>query len=220
MFVVCIAYLQNRVTNIFLYIWRILIVTTLKKLITKFIMAGMVLLPFFASAQECEYSIDDKTEGQELKTTPDYLMHEKVFGGTSQFVFFSLSNSQGVPVVNFQLLSKSKDFAKIYCLDSTSKIYIQLASGRIVTLLCATQDQCSNMVYDSAENNNIRVLTGAFLFTKGTMEDLTKSPITFIRVKYTTETVDYPIKGTLPSEAMGKTYNPDSYFMKFLKCIE
>ncbi|TRW25954.1 hypothetical protein FMM05_06945 [Flavobacterium zepuense] len=173
-----------------------------------------------ANAQDCDYSVNDATAGQELKTTREYLMHEKVFGGTSQFVFFSLSNSQGVPLLNFQLLSKSTDFTRATCLDSASKIYIQLLNGKIITLISATEEQCSGLIYDEKEKNNIRILTGVFLFTKGTLEELEKSPISFIRVKYATETVDYTIKNELQSETMARKYNPESYFMNALKCIK
>ena len=177
-------------------------------------------LTLTVNAQEdCEYSVVETTEGQELKSTKDYLMYEKVFGGTSQFLFFSLSNSQGVPLLNFQLLSKSRDFTKAYCLEKGSKIYIQLTNGKVITLINAFEEHCSNLVYDSNEKNNIRVLTSTFLFTKGSLEDLEKYSISFIRVKYAGETVDYPIKKQLQSEAMGKSYFPEDYFIRTLKCI-
>lgn len=170
--------------------------------------------------KDCVYSVNDTTKDQELKTTMDHLMYEKVFGGSSQFVFFSLSNSQGVPLVNFQLLAKSKDFPKSYCLDGASRIYLQLANNKIVTLISAAEEQCSSLMYDEIEKNNIRTLTGVFLFTKGSLEDLKESTISFIRVKYVGETVDYPMKRELVSETMKKTYKPETYFIDNLKCIE
>lgn len=173
-----------------------------------------------AVAQECTYSVDDKTEGQELKSLPEYLMYEKVFAGTSQFLFFSLSNSQGLPLVNVQLLSKSKDFTKAFCFDKASKVYLQLQSGRVISLISATEEQCSGLMFDENEKNNIRVLTGVFLFPVGSFEELEKSPITFIRVKYSTEQVDYPIRHELASETMKKSYKPDEYFIDYLKCIK
>lgn len=170
--------------------------------------------------KECTYSIQDTTAGEELRTTTDYLMHEKVFGGNSQFVFFSLSNSQGMPVLNFQQLGKGNDFLKVSCFDKASKIYLQLINGRIITLLSASEDQCSNLVYDDNQKANISILTGAFLFTKGSFEELEKSAVSFIRVKYTTETVDYPVGRVLKSETMGKTYSPENYFIDYLKCVK
>lgn len=180
----------------------------------------MSFLPQRVAAQECTYSIDDKTAGQELKTLPEYLMYEKVFASTSQFLFFSLSNSQGMPLVNLQLLSKSKDFVKLTCIDKTSRVHIQLANGKIISLISASEEQCSGLMYDANENNNLRVLTGIFLFPVGSIEELEKSPISFIRVKYASESVDYSIKGEFTSETMKKSYNPERYFMDYLKCIK
>ncbi|AXG74801.1 hypothetical protein DVK85_11385 [Flavobacterium arcticum] len=169
---------------------------------------------------DCNYTVENTEDGNELKTTEDYMMYEKVFGGSSQFIFFSLTNSGGTPLLNFQLLSKSKDFPQLYCLDKTSKIHIQLTNGNVVTLINALDNQCAGLVYDNSEKNNIRILSSTFLFTKGSLEELEKSTITFIRVKYTTETVDYPIRRELNSETMKKQYFPEKYFINYLKCMQ
>lgn len=193
----------------------------MKKLFIKLLFAATLAVPAISLAQkECNYVVQDTTAGEELKTTNDYLMYEKVFGGNSQFVFFSLSNSQGVPILNFQQLGKGNDFLKVSCFDKTSKIYLQLINGKVVTLLSASEDQCSNLVYDNNQKTNISILTGAFLFTKGSFEELEKSPVSFIRVKYGTETVDYPVSRLLKSETMGKDYNPENYFIDYLKCVK
>ncbi|MHA3787107.1 hypothetical protein ACX0HA_02760 [Flavobacterium hauense] len=179
-------------------------------------------LSFTANAQnkDCDYTVMSSEDGKEIKSTKEYLMYEKVFAGTSQFIFFSLSNNDGIPVLNFQLLAKSKEFPKVYCLDKASKIYIQLTNGKIITLISATQDQCSGLIYDSNEKNNLRVLTGNFMFTLGSLEELEKTSISFIRVKYVNETVDYPVKSELNSESMKQKYAPDAYFINNLKCIQ
>ncbi|QYJ67636.1 hypothetical protein [Flavobacterium litorale] len=181
----------------------------------------LIAFSITATAQmDCDYSIENTEEGSELKTTTDYLMYEKVFGGTSQFIFFSLSNSNGTPVLNFQLLAKSKGFPQLYCLDKASRIYLQLTNGKVLTLINAFDKKCGDLMYDETEKNNIRVLSSSFLFTKGSLEELEKSTITFIRVKYTTEMVDYPIRAKLDSETMQKQYFPEKYFMYYLKCIK
>ena len=186
----------------------------------KLFLLALISLSFIANAQDdCQYTIVSNEAGTEIKTTSEYLMYEKVFGGTSQFIFFSMANDEGTPVLNFQLLVKSKEFPPAYCLDKNSKIYIQLLNGKIITLISATDDSCSKLIYDSGEKNNIRVLTGSFLFTKGSMEDLESSSITFIRVKYVNETMDYPIRKELQSETIKGKYFPEAYFMKNLKCI-
>lgn len=187
----------------------------------KSILLLVLLLGLTANAQEddCNYTVIS-TETGEIKSTPEYLMFEKVFGGTSSFIFFSLSNHDGIPVLNFQLLAKSNEFPKVYCLNNKSRIHLQLLNGKIVTLICISEDQCSGLVYDSVEKKNIRMLSGNFLFTKGSIEDLDESPISFMRVKYSGETVDYPLSSNLKSETMGQNYTPDSYFIKYMKCVK
>ena len=189
----------------------------MKKLLIALLISATSLL---TAQEECEYNTMVTEDGQEIKSTKEYMMYEKVFGNTSQFMFFSLMNTDGTPVLNFQYLAKSKDFPKIYCLDKSSKIYVQLANGKILTLISAVEDQCSGLIYDSTEKNNIRVLTGSFYFTVGSLEELEKSPISFIRIKYSTETVDYPVKKEFVSESNSKKYNPETYFMDTLKCIQ
>ena len=179
-----------------------------------------LLSALFTQAQDCQYTTITGADGAEIKSTKESLMFEKVFGGTSTFIFFSLTNSDGIPVLSFQLLSKSTDFSKAYCFDKNSKIYVQLLNGKIITLMSINESNCSNMVYDGNEKKNIGVLTGNFLFTKGSMEELEKSPIAFIRIKYSGETADYPISREIKSETMGTTYNPENYFINNLKCIE
>lgn len=187
----------------------------------KLFLSLLLGLSLIANAQEdCQFTIVTTEENKEIKSTKEYLIYEKVFGSSSQFMFFSLSNNDGIPLLNFQMLAKSKEFPKAYCLDKASKIYIQLLNGTIITLISAIDDQCSNLIYDNTEKNNIRILTGTFLFTKGSLESLEQYPISFIRVKYANETVDYPIKKELQSESMPQKYFPESYFMNFLKCIQ
>jgi len=181
----------------------------------------LLMCTMAATAQEdCKYSIITTDDNKELKSTTEYLMYERVFGGTSNFVFFSLTSSEGVPILNFQLLAKSKDFPKVYCLDKASKIYLQLSNGKIITLINALEEQCSGLFYDGEEKNNIRILSSSFLFSKGSLEDLEKYPITFMRIRYSTETVDYPIKRELASETTGLSYLPENYFINNLKCIQ
>ena len=185
-----------------------------------FILLLMVVSIATTAQTDCNYTIENTEDGTELKTTGEYMMYEKVFGGSSQFIFFSLTNSGGTPLLNFQLLSKSKDFPQLYCLDKTSRIYLQLTNGKVIVLINALDNQCAGLVYDNAEKNNIRILSSTFLFTKGSLEELEKSTITFIRIKYTTETVDYPIRSELNSETMKKQYFPEKYFINYLKCMQ
>jgi hypothetical protein len=195
---------------------------TLNQTLMKKLFLSLLLgLSLSAMAQkDCQYNITTTEDGKELKSTKESLMFEKVFAGTSQFMFFSLRNPDGIPILDFQLLAKSKEFPKAYCIDKASKIYIQLTNGKIITLISATEEQCAGLIYDSNEKNNIRILTGSFLFTLGSLEELEKTPISFIRVKYATEMVDYIIRKELKSESNGEKYFPENYFINTLKCIQ
>lgn len=172
-----------------------------------------------AQNKDCEYSII-RNDSIQLRTTNESLMFEKVFGGTSSFIFFSLSDNGGTPVLNFQLLAKSNDFPKMYCLDKNSKIYLQLTNGKIITLISINDNDCSKLMFDSEEKKNIAILTGSFLFTKGSLEELEQSKIALMRIKYVTDMVDYPVPYEINSETMKKKYSPERYFVDNLKCIK
>lgn len=183
------------------------------------LMLGLTLTGM-AQNKDCDYSVNSKEDGKEIRTTKEYMMYERVFGGTSTFVFFSLTSADGLPLLNFQMLAKSKEFPKAQCLDKASKIHLQLESGKIVTLINALEtENCAGLIYDSEGQNNIRILTGTFLFTKGSLEELEKSPVTIMRVKYATEMVDYSIRKEITSETNAVKYNPESYFINNLKCL-
>jgi hypothetical protein len=200
-------------------LWRLSIFGRFKINSMKKLIGLLLLMAGTLYGQECELTVMTTEDGQEIKSTPDYMVYERVFGNTSQFIFFSLSNSGGVPLLELQVLAKGKDFPPVYCIDKNSRIFVQLDNGKILTLVSATEDQCSGLIYDSSEKNNIRILTASFFFTVGSIEELEKSPISFIRIKYATETTDYPLKSELVSEGNGKTYKPASYFINYIKCL-
>lgn len=172
-----------------------------------------------AQQKNCDYDVDEKTDSSFVKKTADYLVHEKDFVNSSDFILFSLINSDGTPYLNFQLLQKSKDFINPKCFDTASKISLQLSNGKIVTLL-SVGDICSQLNYDEKEKNNIRLLNNYFLFGKDGFDDLKKYPISLMKVKYATETVDYIFKRELKSEKIKGDYFPEKYFIEFLNCIE
>ena len=113
-----------------------------------------------------------------------------------------------------------KDFIKTNCIAKNSKIVLQLMNGKIITLISSNEESCSALSYDSNENNNIRILTGYFYFTKNNYEELKNSPVTLMRIHFAGETKDYVLKSELNSETLKTTSKPDSYFMEFLKCVE
>ena len=180
--------------------------------------AFALLVSFCVKAQNpCEFSSNVKDSIGEYKSTVNYLVHERNFGGTASYMYFSMALTDGLPTLNMQSIQKSKDFIKANCFDKNSRIYLQLESGKIVTLIHIDSDNCGTGVRTEGVNN--RVLPGYFLFTKDAFEALKSSPVSLMRIKYSTETVDYILKEEFQSELDSKTYSPSRYFMKVLPCL-
>ncbi len=167
---------------------------------------------------DCEFSSNVTDSIGTYKSTKEYLMHERVFGNSQTSIFFSLINAEGLLSLNIQMISKSSEFIAAKCFDKNSKIYIQLTNGKIVTLISPETETCGNAVMNDKEN--IRILNGYFLFVKDNFEELKTSPISFIRIIYAREVIDYVCKSELVSEVDKKTYAPDNYFINYLKCVQ
>lgn len=189
-------------------------------------MKNLLLLLLFttvslnAQTKDCIYDIEEKTDSTSLKSLPHKLMNEKIFGNKKEFIFFGLLNNDGVPMLSLQQLQKSNDFIPTSCLSKNSKIVFQLMNGKIVTLLHAFDDICSDLNYNSEEKSNIRILTAYFYFTKTNFEELKNSPISLVRIQFSGESKDYVIKSELTSESLKIKTNPANYFIDFLKCVE
>lgn len=186
------------------------------------ILALLLFIPVFALAQikDCAYDIDEKTDSTSLKVLPQKLMHEKIFGSSSDYLFFSLVNENDVPILNMQLLQKSNDFIPTNCLSKSSKVFIQLDNGKIITLVNAFEGICSDLNYDASTKNNIRILNAFYYFTKTNYEELKNSPIALMRIQFAGETKDFVLKAELESETLKTKSNPASYFIEYLKCVE
>jgi hypothetical protein len=144
---------------------------------------------------------------------------EKNFAGTSSYIFFSLLSTDGMPTLNVQLIQKSKSFLKANCFDKNSKLFLQLNNGKIITLLHIDQENCGTMIRDDKGYDN-RVITGEFMFMKDSFEQLKSSPISMMRIKYLTDTEDYVLKKEFTSELNNEIYQPETYFINSIKCIE
>lgn len=179
----------------------------------------LLTLTAFAQKKSCEYSVDVKDSIGTYKVTNEYLISEKHFGGTSDYIFFSLAQTDGLPTLNLQLIQKSKEFIKANCFDKNSKIYLQLQNGKIVTLIHINQENCGTLIRDDKGFDN-RVSTGIFMFMKDNFEDLKNSPVTLMRIKYLTDVVDYIVRSEITSEMNSKVYHPDNYFMDNIRCVE
>jgi hypothetical protein len=188
----------------------------MKQLIT----LTLFLLTFTAFAQKpCEYSANVNDSIGTYKVTNEYLISEKYFGGTFDYVFFSLAQTDGLPTLNLQLIQKSNSFIKANCFDKNSKVFLQLENGKIVTLMHINRESCGTLIQDDKGFDN-RINTGIFMFMKENFEELKKSPVSIMRIKYLTTTEDYIVKRELTSELNGKVYNPNTYFMENIRCVE
>ncbi|OYU84902.1 MAG: hypothetical protein CFE24_04560 [Flavobacterium sp. BFFFF2] len=174
----------------------------------------------FAHAQKpCEYSSDVKDSLGTYKATKDVMLHEKVFGGKQLMFYVSLAKTDQTVMLEVTQIQKSTGFLPAYCFDKTSRIVLQLLSNKIVTLPFAGTELCGTLIKGQNDSSN-RVLTGKFLIPKEAYAELMKSPLSFIRVKYATETVDYPMRSNLVSETDKKTYSPESLFIDYLNCVK
>jgi hypothetical protein len=173
----------------------------------------------FLNAQKgCEYSTNVTDSIGTYKSTKSNLMHQRNFGGNEKSIYFSLINSDGLKSLNVQIIQKSNDFSPASCFDERSRVYFQLSSGKIVTLLSVNDSNCGSSLV--LENKNCRVLNGYFIFLEGTIEELKKDPITLMRINYATEIVDYVVKDELVSELDKSTQKPSTYFIDYLPCID
>jgi hypothetical protein len=147
------------------------------------------------------------------------MISEKNFAGNSSYIFYSLALTDGLPTLSVQLIQKSKDFLKANCFDKNSKLFLQLNNGKIITLIHIDQENCGTMLRDDKGFDN-RVNSGIFMFMKDSFEELKSSPVSMMRIKYLTDTEDYVFKKEFKSELTNEIYNPENYFINYLKCIE
>lgn len=178
----------------------------------------LINLSLFAQ-KDCDYSINIKDSLGVYKLTNEYLMSEKNFAGKSEYIFCSLAINDGFPVLNVQLIQKSKSFLSANCFDKKSKLFLQLQNGKIVTLLHLDKESCGSLIRNDEGFDN-RVTIGTFMFIKGTIEELKSSPVNLMRIKFLTSTDDFIVKKEITSEMDQKIFQPETYFMNYLKCIE
>jgi hypothetical protein len=167
----------------------------------------------------CEYSVNVKDSIGTYKSTKEYMIYEKNFAGNKNYIFLSMTSTDGTPTLNLQIIQKSKDFMKANCFDKNSKLFFQLNNGKIVTLLHIDQENCGTMIRDNEGFDN-RLLVGNFMFLKGSFEDLKSSPVNLMRIKYLTDLEDYVFRKEFTAEMNNQVYQPENYFINFLHCVE
>ncbi|MES2574786.1 MAG: hypothetical protein V4572_07575 [Bacteroidota bacterium] len=167
----------------------------------------------------CEYTTNIKDSLGTYKSTREYMIYEKNFAGNKSYIFYSLAIDNGTPTLNLQLIRKSKDFMKANCFDKNSRLLLQLNNGKIITLIHIDQENCGTMLRDNEGFDN-RVLSGSFMFLKGSLEDLKSAPLNLMRIKYLTDVEDYIIKKEFQSEMNNEVYHPETYFIDNIHCVE
>ena len=167
----------------------------------------------------CDFTVNVVDSIGSYRSTKEYLVYEKNFAGNSVYLFNSIVITDGTPILSVQFIEKSAGFISAKCLDKNSKIYIQLNNGKIVTLLHIEKESCGTMLHDDKGFNN-RIMTGYFMFRKDDFQDLKNSPVSYIRIKYTTETEDFILRKAIKSEMNGELYEPENYFINYFHCLE
>ena len=185
----------------------------------KIFLALIILTSFNTFAQKpCEIDREFTDSLGSYKSLKQQLVFERSFAGNSNRIYFTLSTNNGILSLETEMLQQSNEFIKANCFDKNSKIYFQLNNGKIVTLRYNGHETCGTLLRSEDGKNN-RITTANFLFTKENFEDLKTSKVTFMRILYGTETLDYPFKTSLVSELDSKTYEPENYFIDYLKCF-
>jgi hypothetical protein len=185
---------------------------------------AVLLIVFLTSStlfaqKPCEYNANVTDSIGTYKSTKEYMIYEKNFAGNTNYIFYSLALTDGTPTLNINFIQKSKEFLKANCFDKNSKLFLQLNNGKIITLLHIDQENCGTLIRDEKGFDN-RVLTGTFMFMKGSFEELKSSPVNMMRIKYLTDIEDYVIKKEFQSELNNQVYQPETYFVNYLHCIE
>ncbi|MEO5776625.1 MAG: hypothetical protein ABIQ27_06950 [Flavobacterium sp.] len=186
----------------------------------KIVLALFLFVNLTAFAQKpCEIDVNITDTVGTYKSTKQFIIFERSFAGNSTDIFFSLSSNNAVLGLETQIIRRSSGFIKANCFDNNSRIYLQLNNGKIVTLLYIGNETCGTLIRNENSPNS-RIMSGSFVFSKENYEDLKVSQVTFMRIKFSGETVDYPFKTEFTSELDKKTYQPENYFIDYLKCIE
>jgi hypothetical protein len=178
------------------------------------------LITLITSAQKpCDFTTNVVDSIGSYKTTKEYLLYEKNFAGNSTYIFGSLIITDEKSLFNLQLIEKSTEFIKVKCFDKSSKIFIQLANNKIITLSFASEENCGTLVRDEKGLNN-RILSGYFNINKADYESLGKNTISFVRIKFVPDVADYVLRKEFKSELNEEVYQPESYFMNYLHCLD
>ncbi|MFA7444687.1 MAG: hypothetical protein WCY89_01975 [Flavobacteriaceae bacterium] len=178
------------------------------------------LVSLYCSAQNCHYEIDFQNDSLSYRETKKFLIYEHEFGKKSNYMFLSLANDNGFPILNLQRVQKSDTFIETECLDKNSRIFIQLTNGKIYTLIHQEKEVCSAR-FSTGTPENVRVLNSTFFFMKDDFEDLKKHPVSLMQIRYGTgDKTHYVFEKELISKNLGVTTEPQKFFIENYSCVE
>ncbi len=167
----------------------------------------------------CEYATNVTDSIGTFKQTKSCLVYERVFGNSTQLIFLSLISNDGMPLLNVQIIQKSTDFITPKCIDKNSKVYFQLSNGKIYTFLNSGENECDNLIYNTDEKMNNRILTANFFLRIDDYEDIKKHTISMMRIKYASESIDYILPKKLQAEKVEGIFEPERFFIDNFSCI-
>jgi hypothetical protein len=93
-----------------------------------------------------------------------------------------------------------------------------LENGKIISLIYADNENCGSKLTDDQQKIT-RILSGNFLFLKGTVDDLKSSKITLLRLSMGSENKDFIIRDEVNSELLKTTSYPSAFFIDYLDCV-
>lgn len=178
----------------------------------------LIYTSIYAQQNDCQYSINVKDSLGTLRETKSELIQETVFGNKSELLYLSLINNNDTPLLSLQFIDKDSEYFVPKCINQGAKLFLQLNSGEIYTLINA-ESQCANLL-STDTGKYTRILTVNYYFTKKDFEALKNEPLSFIKIIFSTGSKDYSISKELKSESVPGIWHPNQYLMKNFSCIE
>lgn len=183
-----------------------------------YLIIGLLQCGFILAQKPCEYSSNVNDSIGRYVSLKDVLVYEQIFGSNERYVFLTLQNVDGTPFLNFQWVQKSNQFIPANCLSKSSKLHIQLENGKIISLIYTDHENCGTKLNDGNQKST-RILSGNFLFVKGSIETLKSSKMTMIRLSMGSDSKDFIIRDEIGSELLKTTSYPSTFFMNYLDCV-
>lgn len=175
----------------------------------------------FSQEQNCDYEVNESTNDTTYTViSKERIIDENIFGNSTSALTFKLFSINGQFGLYFQYLQKSKDLIPPVCIDKSTKIHLDLSSGKQVILINSLdKETCNDLIYDELHKNNLRILDGYFYFTPENFDLLKTEKVYLIKITASTGDINFVIKPQLDSEIFKTKTTPDTYFMDTIKCF-